>query len=44
MYRALHRKKIFYFFKYREYGGTMAPFAINAYISIVYMVPPRCHR
>jgi len=43
MYRDLLGKKIFYFFKYREFDGTMAPFAINAYISIVYMVPPRCH-
>ena len=43
MYRDHQGKKIFYFFKYREYGGTMAPFVINPYISIVYRVPPRCH-
>ncbi len=43
MYRDHQGKKIFYFFKYRGFDGTMAPFAVNAYISTVYMVPPRCH-
>ena len=43
MYRDHQGNKIFYFFKYREFDGTMAPFVINTYISTVYMVPPRCH-
>jgi hypothetical protein len=43
MYRDHQGKKFFYFFKYRGFDGTMAPFVINTYISTVYMVPPMCH-
>jgi hypothetical protein len=43
MYRDHQGKKFFYFFKYREYGGTMAPFGINPYISTVCCVSPMCH-